>query len=55
MKVSVGLPNGMEGMMYPVPFARIDEVVEIAVRAEKLGYDSASGNDHMTTQRHVRA
>ena len=54
MKVSVGLPTGMEGMMYPVPFARIEDVIAIAVRAEELGYDSVWGNDHMTTQRYVR-
>ena len=55
MIVSVGLPTCMEGMMYPVPFATVDEVIEIAKLAETLGYDSVWGNDHMTTQRYVRA
>jgi probable F420-dependent oxidoreductase len=55
MIVSVGLPTCMEGMMYPIPFANVDEVVEIAKHAEALGYDSVWGNDHMTTQRYVRA
>lgn len=54
MKVSVGLPTGMEGMMYPVPFAGIHDLVQIARRAEALGYHSVWGNDHMTTQRYVR-
>lgn len=54
MKVSVGLPTGMEGMMYPVPFAGVHDLVDIARRAESLGYDSVWGNDHMTTQRYVR-
>jgi probable F420-dependent oxidoreductase len=44
----------MEGMMYPVPFATSDQVVEIAVLAEALGYHSVWGNDHMTTQKYVR-
>ena len=54
MKISVGLPTCMEGMMYPVPFATPDQIVEIAKRAEALGYHSVWGNDHMTTQRYVR-
>jgi len=45
----------MEGMMYPVPFATPEQVVRIAKHAEKLGYHSVWGNDHMTTQRYVRA
>ncbi len=52
--VSVGLPTCMEGMMYPVPFATAQEVVKLATLAEKLGYHSVWGNDHMTTQRYVR-
>lgn len=55
MLCSVGLPTCMEGMMYPVPFARPEQVVQIAKHAEKLGYHSVWGNDHMTTQRYVRA
>ncbi len=54
MLASVGLPTCMEGMMYPVPFASADQVVEIALWAEKLGYHSVWGNDHMTTQQYVR-
>lgn len=54
MLASVGLPTCMEGMMYPVPFATPDEVIEIALWAEKLGYHSVWGNDHMTTQKYVR-
>jgi probable F420-dependent oxidoreductase len=44
----------MEGMMYPVPFASPEQLIDIAQYAEKLGYDSVWGNDHMTTQRYVR-
>ncbi len=54
MIVSAGLPTCMEGMMYPVPFATVDEIVEVAKHAEVLGYHSVWGNDHMTTQQYVR-
>jgi probable F420-dependent oxidoreductase len=54
MIVSVGLPTCMEGMMYPVPFASPEQVIQIAQLAEKLGYHSVWGNDHMTTQQYVR-
>jgi probable F420-dependent oxidoreductase len=54
MIVSAGLPTCMEGMMYPVPFATPDDLVCIAQHAERLGYHSVWGNDHMTTQRYVR-
>jgi probable F420-dependent oxidoreductase len=45
----------MEGMMYPVPFVTPEQLVELAQHAEKLGYHSVWGNDHMTTQRYVRS
>lgn len=54
MRVSFGLPTCMEGMMYPVPFATPEQIVDLAITAEKLGYHSVWGNDHMTTQRYVR-
>ncbi len=54
MRVSFGLPTGMEGMMYPVPFVSPDQMVDLAKHAEALGYHSVWGNDHMTTQRYVR-
>jgi len=54
MKISFGLPTCMEGMMYPVPFATPDQIVELAKHAERLGFHSVWGNDHMTTQRYVR-
>ncbi len=54
MIVSAGLPTCMEGMMYPVPFAAPEDIVRIAKHAEKLGYHSVWGNDHMTTQKYVR-
>lgn len=54
MRFSVGLPTGMEGLMYPVPFAGIEDMINIACLAEKLGYEGVWGNDHMNTQRYVR-
>lgn len=54
MLVSAGLPTCMEGMMYPVPFANPEDIVVIGKAAERLGYHSVWGNDHLTTQRYVR-
>mgnify|MGYP002630547904 CR=1 FL=1 len=55
MRVSAGLPTGMEGLTYPIPFSDPEAVIRIARHAEKLGYHSVWGNDHMTTQNYVRA
>lgn len=50
----VGIPTGTEGLMYPIPFVNsIRDNIEISVRAEKLGYDSVWGNDHVATQHYV--
>jgi probable F420-dependent oxidoreductase len=54
LKFGVALPTCTEGMLYPVPFASPQEVVRVAVEAEKLGYYAVMGNDHLTTQRYVR-
>jgi probable F420-dependent oxidoreductase len=53
--VSAGLPTGMEGLTYPIPMSDPEALIRIAQFAEKLGYHSVWGNDHMTTQRYVRA
>jgi probable F420-dependent oxidoreductase len=53
--VSAGLPTGMEGLTYPIPFSDPEAVIRIAQHAERLGYHSVWGNDHMTTQNYVRA
>lgn len=50
----VAVPTCTEGMIYPVPYADIGEAVELAIVAERLGYDSVWGNDHVSTQRYVR-
>ena len=55
MRISAGLPTGMEGLTYPIPFSAPENLIRIALHAEKLGYHSVWGNDHMTTQHYVRA
>lgn len=55
MRFGLGVPTATEGMMYPVPFASAQEAVTLGVEAERLGFDSVWGNDHVTTQSYVRA
>ncbi len=54
MRYGLGVPTGTEGMMYPVPYADVDQAVGLAVTAERAGFDSVWGNDHMNTQAYVR-
>jgi probable F420-dependent oxidoreductase len=54
MNFGVHIPTCIEGMMFPIPFARPADIVPMAVLAEQLGFDSVWGNDHMTTQRYVQ-
>lgn len=54
MIFSVALPTCTEGLTYPVPFCSVENLVQIAQRAESLGYHSVWGNDHMVTQKYVR-
>lgn len=53
MRVGVVIPNCMEGLIFPYPFADEKTMVEMAVAAEAMGYDSLSMNDHFTTQHYV--
>lgn len=55
MRFGLAVPTGTEGMMYPVPYADPDQAVALAVAAERLGFDSVWGNDHVSTQAYVRA
>jgi probable F420-dependent oxidoreductase len=54
MKVGIEIPTCTSGMMHPVPFATVSEVVDTALEAEQLGYYDAGGNDHLSTMRFVR-
>jgi probable F420-dependent oxidoreductase len=40
--------------MYPVPYASPGEAVELALDAERLGFDSVWANDHVNTPKYVR-
>jgi probable F420-dependent oxidoreductase len=53
----VSLPTGREGLMVPSGFASRETIVEAGILAEKLGYQSVWGNDHITVQeyrKHIR-
>jgi probable F420-dependent oxidoreductase len=54
MKFSVCLPTGFEGLMSPIPFVQPGDFVRLGQACERLGYDSAWANDHITTQDYVR-
>lgn len=54
MKFGVGLPTCTAGLMYPTPFATPEQVVDVAIEAEQLGYYEVAGNDHFTTPEYVR-
>lgn len=53
MRIGVVIPNCMEGLIFPYPFADEKTMVEMAVAAEAMGFDSLSMNDHFTTQHYV--
>lgn len=54
IKFGVGIPTGTEGLMYPAPFASGRDNIKVSCLAEKLGYDSVWGNDHVSTQHYIR-
>jgi len=54
MKFSVMAPTSAEGLSYPIPIIKKDTFVKIAQAAEKYGYYSIWGNDHITTQEYVQ-
>lgn len=54
MKFGLAVPTGTEGMIYPIPYADPDQAIAMSIEAEKLGYDSVWGNDHVSTQAYVR-
>src|SRR2546429_9793531 len=54
LRFGVHIPTCIEGMMYPVPFAKPEDILPTAQLAERVGFDSVWGNDHMTTQRYVQ-
>jgi probable F420-dependent oxidoreductase len=40
LRFGVHIPTCIEGMMYPIPFARPGDILPMALLAEELGYDS---------------
>ena len=54
IKFGIGIPTGEEGLMYPIPFASANDNIVLAQKAEKMGYDSVWGNDHVLTQEYVK-
>src|SRR5262245_26233681 len=54
MKFSVCLSTGYEGLAYPVDFCSPQDLIKHGQLAEKLGYDSVWGNDHITPPVYVR-
>jgi probable F420-dependent oxidoreductase len=54
MKFGIELPTATSGMMHPVPFQTVTDLVDLAVEAEQWGYYDAGGNDHLSTMQFVR-
>lgn len=54
MKFGVSFPTCKEGLNLPLPFCSVDELIDLIVLSDELGYDSAWGNDHITAPAYVR-
>jgi probable F420-dependent oxidoreductase len=54
MLIGMSIPTCKEGLSLPTPFCAPAQVVDMAVRAEALGYHSVWGNDHITPPQYVR-
>ncbi len=54
MKFGVSLPTCKEGLNLPLPFANAQDILELVQLADRLGFDSAWGNDHITAPAYVR-
>ena len=54
VKFGVSIPTGREGLMLPTGFASRETIVDAGRTAEKLGYYSVWGNDHITVQSYVQ-
>lgn len=55
MQFGLGIPTCREGRTYPCGFADPPQIAALARDAERLGFDSLWGNDHLATQRAVLA
>jgi probable F420-dependent oxidoreductase len=54
MHIGLAIPTCKEGLSLPVQFCTPRQVVQMAVRAEQLGFHSVWGNDHITPPKYVR-
>ncbi|MDE3075381.1 MAG: TIGR03619 family F420-dependent LLM class oxidoreductase [Chloroflexota bacterium] len=54
MKIGMSIPTCKEGLSLPTPFCSPAQVVRMAELAEKLGFHSVWGNDHITPPKYVR-
>jgi probable F420-dependent oxidoreductase len=54
MRFGVSLPTCKEGLSLPLPFCDVEQLLELGRLAERLGYDSVWGNDHITPPAYVR-
>lgn len=54
VKFGVSIPTGREGLMLPTGFASRETIVDAGRTAEKLGYYSVWGNDHITVQSYIQ-
>ncbi len=54
MQFSVAFPTCVEGLIYPVPYITPEKLIAVGLAAERLGYHSVWGNDHLHTQNYVR-
>ena len=54
IQFGIGIPTGTEGLMYPIPFAKARDNIRLSQAAERFGFDSVWGNDHISTQHYVR-
>ncbi|MFL2521696.1 MAG: TIGR03619 family F420-dependent LLM class oxidoreductase [Halobacteriales archaeon] len=53
LQMGLGYPTAREGLNYPIPFCSPSHLVEIAIKAETLGFHSLGGNDHIVPATYV--
>ena len=46
LSFGVHIPTCIEGMMFPIPFARAEDILPTALLCERLGFDSVWVPDH---------
>ncbi len=54
MRFGVSFPTCKEGLSLPLPYCDVHTTIEMIETAERLGFDSAWGNDHITPPAYVR-